>query len=140
MTEQDRPAASTSQTLTQGGTKRKTGVSPRRHCISAKQSGEGWITNETLGSVTATRPDTGPRVSGLLEKTGQIKKGGGGPTDWRNNKVTEKYRKEKNRRGEVTESTCNKEDESSSPLHASQRPDESLVCFHNDCPAIRLIP
>lgn len=90
MTEQDRLAASTSQTLTQGGTKRKTSVSPRRHCISAKQSGEGWITNEIL-RVTATRPDRGPQVSGLLEKTGKIKKGGGEPTDWRNNKkVTEK--------------------------------------------------
>lgn len=45
MTEQDRLAASTSQTFTQGGTQRKTSVSPRRHCISAKQSGEGWVTN-----------------------------------------------------------------------------------------------
>lgn len=87
MTEQDRLAASTSQTLTQGGTKRKTSVSPRRHCISAKQSGEGWIYNNIS---IILRPDRGPQVSGLLEKTGKIK-GEGEPTDWRNNeKVTEK--------------------------------------------------
>lgn len=89
----------------------------------------GWITDQIHYSVTGTQagrePGTVAQVRGPLEKICEKKGGGEGAVN-----ILDKIRRgsyngildnKQNRkvRREFTGSTCNKKDESSSPLHAS---------------------